>query len=73
MSAVPADVDAGQLPPMTVPLRHFLVGNLFLLLCAVLFTTNLVWVVHEHSPQSLTTVLLGEWSRKSHTECEQPR
>lgn len=32
MSAIPADVDAGQQPPMTVPLRHFLVANLFLLL-----------------------------------------
>ncbi|MBP1986653.1 hypothetical protein [Halolamina salifodinae] len=31
MSAIPADVDAGQQPPMTVPLRHFLVANLFLL------------------------------------------
>jgi cbb3-type cytochrome oxidase subunit 1 len=32
MSAIPADVDAGQQPPMTVPLRHFLVANCFLLL-----------------------------------------
>jgi len=31
MSAIPGDVDADRQPPMTVPLRYFLVGFAFLL------------------------------------------
>ncbi|MFC6735629.1 hypothetical protein ACFQEQ_05180, partial [Halolamina salina] len=55
MSAIPGDVDADRQPPMTVPLRHFLVASAFLPLGAVAglaavadFRLGLLSLAHAH-------------------------
>lgn len=61
MSVIPGDLDTDRQPPMTVPLRHFLVGLAFLLLGAIVgigvfvgFAPGYVTRVHVH-------LLLAGW------------
>ena len=61
MSAIPADVDTDAQPPMTVPLRHFVVALGFLLAGALVGALDAVGVVPGRSTLVHVHLLLAGW------------
>ncbi|WP_247009573.1 hypothetical protein [Halorientalis litorea] len=61
MSAIPGDIDTGSQPPMTVPLRHFLVALAFLLAGAVLGGLDAVGVAPGTPRLAHVHLLLVGW------------
>ncbi|WP_207592840.1 hypothetical protein [Halomontanus rarus] len=61
MGAIPGNIDAGQSPPMTVPLRHFLVGLGFLLVGAAVGTLSTLGALSGHLSLAHVHLLLAGW------------
>ncbi|MFD1562623.1 hypothetical protein ACFR99_03520 [Haloarchaeobius amylolyticus] len=61
MGAIPGNVDADQSPPMTIPLRHFLVGLGFLLFGAVVGTLSALGTLSGQPILTHVHLLLAGW------------
>ncbi|EMA48586.1 MULTISPECIES: hypothetical protein [Halococcus] len=61
MSVIPGGLDTGQQPPMTVPMRHFVVGFCFLLGGAVFGLGNTLGLVSGLATLSHVHLLLAGW------------
>jgi len=61
MSAIPGEVDTDQQPPMTVPLRHFLVGLWLLVAGGVVGVLDAVGVLSGLSVLAHVHLLLAGW------------
>jgi len=61
MSVVPGDIETGQQPPMTIPLRHFLVGLGFLLLGGLVGVGTETGILVGGSTLAHVHLLLAGW------------
>jgi hypothetical protein len=61
MGVIPGTLDTENQPPMTVPLRHFVVGLAFLLLGAVLGTGHVLGIVPGFAALAHIHLLLVGW------------
>ncbi|SFR69918.1 hypothetical protein SAMN04487947_3701 [Halogeometricum rufum] len=61
MSVIPADVETDKQPPMTVPLRHFVVGLGFLLAAAVVSVLDPLGAVPGQASLAHRHLLLAGW------------